>query len=344
LSTDRLERGSATATLGHGGGVVFTPGPLPIELGATFTRAEALAAGMSPSRLRAGDLDSPFYGVRSTRSRTPEFAGPLAGDRSERERVRRLAEAFSRVQGAGTFFAGRTAAVLLGASLPHGTDLTVGVLAPGRAPRGRGVRGVKVSPHLVSLVSLDGLVLSSPASTWAMLGRELTLRELVIVGDAFVRIPRDAHGIPQPHRQLTSIPQFLRAIEAGPRAGIGLLREAARLIRVGSSSPLETEFRLDVQAAGLPEPDLDVEIRDRSGRLVGITELVFSAFRVVAEVEGDHHRTDRRQWDRDIEKYNAYTALGWEVVRVTSRHVRGGNGVARLREVLLRRGWRAGTG
>ncbi|NYF17673.1 hypothetical protein HDC37_002518 [Microbacterium sp. AK009] len=203
---------------------------------------------------------------------------------------------------------------------------------------------MKVSPHLVSLVSLDGLVLSSPASTWAMLGRELTVRELVMVGDAFVRIPRDARGIPQPHLQLCSIPQFLRAIEAGSRAGIALLREAVELIRVGSSSPLETEFRLDLHAAGLPEPDLDVEIRDRRGHLIGITELVFSAFRVVAEVEGDHHRTDRRQWDRDIDKYAAYVALGWEVVRVTSRHVRGGNAVDRLRDVLLRRGWRPETG
>ncbi|WP_141939427.1 hypothetical protein [Microbacterium sp. SLBN-154] len=240
------------------------------------------------------------------------------------------------------FFAGTTAAVLFGAPLAHGSDLSVGVLAPHRAPRGRGVKGVKVPPHLVSVVRHLELPMSSPASTWAMLGRELSVRQLVIVGDAFVRIPRDASGSPQPHRRLASIAQLHRAIDAGRRFGIASLREAAGLIRVGSSSPLETEFRLDMESARLPQPELDVEIRDDRGRLVGITELVLRAFRVVVEVEGDHHRTDRRQWHRDIEKYAAYAALGWEVVRVTSHHVRDGSGVQRLREVLLRRGWRAG--
>ncbi|WJL96285.1 hypothetical protein QSU92_03585 [Microbacterium sp. ET2] len=199
-----------------------------------------------------------------------------------------------------------------------------------------------MSPHLVSVVRHQGLPVSSPASTWAMLGRELSVRELIMVGDALVRIPRDSRGFPQPHRQLASIAQLHRAVGAGRRLGIASLREAAQLIRVGSSSPLETEFRLDIQAGGLPQPELDVEIRDERGRLVGITELVFRAFRVVVEVEGDHHRTDRRQWHRDIEKYAAYADLGWEVVRVTSHHIRNGSGVRRLHDVLVRRGWRPG--
>ena len=65
----------------------------------------------------------------------------------------------------------------------------------------------------------------------------------------------------------------------------------------------------------------------------------------LVEVEGDHHRTDRRQWDRDIEKYNAYAALGWEVVRLTSTHVRGAKrGVSLVRDALLRNGWRPDRG
>ena len=39
--------------------------------------------------------------------------------------------------------------------------------------------------------------------------------------------------------------------------------------REGSMSPQETDFRLVVVAAGLPEPALDVEVRDHAGRWWG---------------------------------------------------------------------------
>jgi very-short-patch-repair endonuclease len=42
------------------------------------------------------------------------------------------------------------------------------------------------------------------------------------------------------------------------------------------------------------------------------------------EYEGDHHRTDRRQFNRDIARVDALTQLGWIVVRVTVENVPGG--------------------
>ena len=72
---------------------------------------------------------------------------------------------------------------------------------------------------------------------------------------------------------------------------------------------------------------------------IGITEFVYRRQRVVVEVEGDHHRTSRAQWNRDIDKYAAYAAEGWEVVRLTSRHVRGGQATPIVSQVLRRRGW-----
>lgn len=82
-------------------------------------------------------------------------------------------------------------------------------------------------------------------------------------------------------------------------------------------------MRLDAAYAGLPAPDLDVEVRDEAGRLLGISELFYSEHRVAVEVEGDHHRTSRAQWTRDLDKYAAYAAVGIEVVRLTSAHIRG---------------------
>ena len=62
---------------------------------------------------------------------------------------------------------------------------------------------------------------------------------------------------------------------------------------------------------------------------------------VAVEYEGDHHRTDRRQFNRDIARIDALTELGWIVVRVTAEDIPGGimrPGVSRLvaPNVLLR--------
>lgn len=253
----------------------------------------------------------------------------------------RAARAYVHVMPRHAFFVGRTAAVIYGAPIPHDRDLEVGVHAPARSVRRRGIHGVKVEPKLANIRTHDGLRLSTPATTWAMLASQLTVRELVTVGDALVRIPRDATGRLRPGARLATIEQLRRAVAAGRRRGVAKLREAIELVRVGSSSPLETEFRLDAAAAGLPHPELDVDISGSDGRRIGITEIAYPAQMVLVEVEGDHHRTSRSQWNRDIEKYAAYIAHGWEVVRLTSPHIRGdpGRAASTVGEVLRRRGW-----
>ena len=318
------------------------PRPLPGGLGPAFSCGDARAAGVSPKRLRAKDLAAPFRGVRTVPDAEPPASGidPLARQREVRERTRRLASAYAEIMPAHAVFAGRTAAVLLGAPLDPGPDLVVAVPDPMRAPRRIGIRGVKSRPEYLRATVVDGLRATDPASTWAMLGAELGIRDLVVVGDAFVHVPRDSSGHRMPHARLATIDDLGAALASGRRRGARQLRAALALIREGSASPLETDFRLDATAAGLPVADLDVEVRDRHGRLVGISEVVYPAFRTIVEIEGDHHRVDRAQWDRDIGKYAAYSALGWEVVRLTARHVRHRRtAVAVVDDVLRRRGW-----
>lgn len=322
------------------------PAPLPSSLGEAFTPAHAEAEGVTRGRLRASDLERPFRGVRTVATAAPEAIGdePLAQDRAIRAAVLRRARASALVIPDHAFFAGRTGGVAYGLPLDHvgahGDELCVAVHAPHRALRRTGIRGIKVAPSLASVRTVDGLRVASPASVWAMLGIELDARQLTIVGDAIVRVPRDRAGVPRPHAQLATIAHLRAAAEAPGRRGRDALITALASVRVGSSSPLETDFRIDAAAAGLPEPELDVEIRDERGRLLGISELVYPQQRTVVEIEGDHHRTDRRQWNRDIEKYAGYVAAGWEVVRLTSTHVRGTRrAVEMVRTVLVRRGW-----
>ena len=237
------------------------------------------------------------------------------------------------------FFVGRTAAGIWGLPVDCSGDLEVGVTAPHRAPRRRGIAGRQVAPSLVSLRKEAGLPVASPASTWAMLGAQLSVRELIVVGDAAVFVPRDRSGTRRPERALATVGQLRAATEVGPRRGADRLRRALERIRARSASPLETAFRLDAEDHGLPTPALDLEIRDRRDRLLGVTEIAYPPHRVLVEIEGDHHRTSRAQWNRDIEKYAAYVAEGYEVIRLTSAHVLGGRAARMVGEALIRHGW-----
>ncbi len=80
-------------------------------------------------------------------------------------------------------------------------------------------------------------------------------------------------------------------------------------------------------------------MRTSDGRLLGISDGAFRAHQVAVEIEGDHHRTSRRQWARDLQKYADYANLGWDVVRLTSAHIRQDPscGAALVRAALARR-------
>ncbi len=303
------------------------PRALPSALGASFTTAQARASGVTQRRLRASDLEHAFRGVRIVPTIYDSDAGPLAVDRRRRARLTTRAHALARVLPPHAFFAGETAMALLGGPLseafdPEG-DLIVAVHSPHRPPRRRGVRGIKVRASLTTVIDHDGMRVSSPASTWAAMAGRLSERELVALGDFMVFVPRDDRGRPQPREQLATLDQLFAAVMARGRRNRPRLLSAFARVRVGSASPLETDYRLQAEDAGLPECELDVEVRDDAGHLLGICDVVYRAQRVIVEIEGDHHRTDRIQWDRDIEKYAALVAAGWEIIRLTSRHIRG---------------------
>ena len=324
------------------------PRRLPAALGAVFTPEQARAAGVTAGRLRARDLEHPHRGLLVVTSNQSEHDDvgddpvPFSRDRAQRAELLRRAHLYRPLMVKHAFFVGRTAGGIWGLPIDCSGDLEVGVPAPHRAPRRQGIEGRQIAPTLFSVREVDGLPLTSPAATWAMMAAELTVRELIVLGDAVVHVPRDSRACRRPDRALATVEQLRAATDAGPRRAVGRLRDALERICTGSASPLETDYRLDAEDAGIPEPELDVEIRDARGVLLGVTEFCHRDQRVLVEVEGDDHRTSRQQWRRDIEKYAAYVAHGFEVVRLTSAHIRGANPTATtiVRDVLIRRGWR----
>lgn len=291
---------------------------MPDELPESFSVGAALQLGVSRRRLRAADLSTPFYGVR-TRSAPPDDGFEASVRRRSTEYTARMRDC--------EFFCLVAAAVLWGAPLPssvfHLRDgsgrlverpLDVGVLLPSRASRARGLRGTSIAAGMGSVRTepASGLRATSPATTWAMMGALLRRDDLVALGDAFVREPMRSGDPPA----LATIAELTAALEAGRRRGVATLREALPLVRTRSRSSKETETRLVLLAAGLPEPSLNWPVVVE-GKVVALVDLAYPERKVGFEYEGEQHLTDPQQWARDIRRYEMLTDLGWRVIRVT---------------------------
>ncbi|OBJ79490.1 hypothetical protein A9W96_03930 [Mycobacterium sp. 1245852.3] len=62
-------------------------------------------------------------------------------------------------------------------------------------------------------------------------------------------------------------------------------------------------------------------------------------YRVAAEYDGDHHRTNRKQYARDQSRLRRLDDLGWIVIRVIADD-KPDDVVGRVRRALIRRGYR----
>ncbi|OBK46311.1 hypothetical protein [Mycobacterium sp. 1081908.1] len=101
-------------------------------------------------------------------------------------------------------------------------------------------------------------------------------------------------------------------------------RRALTLVDAGAESPRETWLRLMVIEAGYPPPQTQIPVYGEYGELVAVVDLGWEDLKIALEYEGDHHRTDRGQLRRDIERYEALHAMGWITIRVMAEHTRGG--------------------
>ncbi len=109
------------------------------------------------------------------------------------------------------------------------------------------------------------------------------------------------------------------------RRGIRRARVALALVDPGAESPRETWLRLLLIDAGYPRPRTQIPVHGGAyGELVAVLDMGWEDMKIALEYEGDHHRTDRRQFRRDIARYEALPDLGWLTIRVTAEDTHGG--------------------
>ncbi len=154
---------------------------------------------------------------------------------------------------------------------------------------------------------IDGISLTTPARTALDLACRYPVDEAVTAIDSLARAtdvkPADVE---------------LLARRYPGRRGMKRARVALHLVDSGADSPRETWLRLLLTRAGFPRPQTQIAVYDEFGQLVARLDMGWEDILVAVEYEGDHHRTDRRQFNKDIRRMEILTDLGWIVVRVTS--------------------------
>ena len=218
--------------------------------------------------------------------------------------------------------AGRAAAALHGVSWID-ADTPVEVIGRSRRPRpGVIVREERIACDEYTVAA--GMCVSTPVRTALDLARHLPRIRAVTHLDALA----SATGI-EPAAVLTLARRY-----PGAR-GIRRARAILPLLDAGAQSPRESWLRMVLVDAGLPRPQTQIRVSD--GYQTAFIDMGWEQLRVGVEYDGDHHRSDRPQFVKDIGRYEMLSGLGWQIVRVVKEHSRA-HIVRRVREALDRRG------
>ena len=265
------------------------PSALPPALsGRPFTVSTARANGLTWKALQGGTFTSPHRGLYALAAR----------EVSEHALVSTVLATLP----PGTVATGVTGLRLAGVEIGKASPLWFLTTYP-RQVRRRGIRVTRVSV----LPPCRGES-AAPEHCWMVAALELNLLELVTAGDWLIRLK-------------LATPESLAAyVNSSGSRGRAAARPALALVRERVDSPRETWLRLCVILSGLPEPTCNPTIQGI--RLSGRVDLLYLGFRVIIEYEGDQHRADRRQWNRDIERVEDFTGAGFVIVRVTAEQAR----------------------
>lgn len=183
-------------------------------------------------------------------------------------------------------------------------------------------------PRWLRSVLRDGFRVTTPQQSFVDSATILSLRDLVRAGDALVR------------RGLTTPSALIRFCRESSANGVARATQAASLVRERVDSFRETDLRLLLHCAGLPEAICNAEIFC-SGGFLARSDLVYRSLRIAIEYDGWYHDRSAAQRRKDVLRRERLEAAGWVVIVVTSTDLDDPLGLARrVHRVLARRGHR----
>jgi very-short-patch-repair endonuclease len=278
-----------------------------------FSRADARAAGMALSELLGSRYKRILYDSYVL------AAVPVTW--------RLRAEAALSASGPGAYASHQTAALLWGGTVPEPSEVHITVPAGMHRSRRQGVSAHE-GDFRPAPVSFRGIALSSPAQTFIDLAEYLNLVDLVVLGDSLVKACR------------VSVMDLVAATAAWSGRGVRRARRAARLVRDGVDSPMETRLRLLLVLAGLPEPQVNFVLRHPDGSWWMRYDLYYQYERLLVEFDGRQHAESSIQWHHDIQRREELDRRGLRLIVVTAEDLyqRPEQLLKRVREALADRG------
>lgn len=173
------------------------------------------------------------------------------------------------------------------------------------APAGIVVRSYALSARETMI--RNGIRITTPERTAFDIGRSLSANRSIPVLDALANATNFK----------TADVECLAAGKPGGR-GVRQLRSVLALVNGGAESPQESRVRLLLVAAGLPQPETQIEFSDEFGVARIRVDMGWREWRVAVEYDGAQHWSDRRQRSWDIDRIAILEAMGWAVVRVSA--------------------------
>jgi len=265
-----------------------------LDLRRPFGRADARRAGIPVKQLKSAQFRKLFHDVY------------ISADVPLTPMV--LAAAILDISPVGSYASHHSAARIWGGIVPDQPLTHVS------SPRGstRSKRQ-EVGSHQISpgseVVTFAGLRVSSPAQTFIDLAAELTFVDLVVLGDSLVRMGRMTPR------------QLVQAALGWKGRGCRAARNAARLVRAGVDSPMETRLRLLMVFAGLPEPVVNHIQYGPTGGWEKRFDLSYPALKLIIEYDGRHHAESDKQWEIDLVRRESLDADGWRLIVIQSKGI-----------------------
>lgn len=290
------------------------PLPLPETLGSgPFHLSDAHQLGVTEGRLNGADLIVPFRGVRA-----------IQPPQSVVDRARALLP----VLPAGAVLSHTTAGQLRELPLPARCEdpaAPLHVCTPRQTPaiRRAGVIGHR-GAELRTRTSACGLPITCDADIWLDLAPDLTLDDLVALGDAIIY--RDPHALDE----ITQLVRGSRGIRGVLRA-----REALALMRLRCASPRETRVRLLILRSDLPAPELNADVHDAFGSWLANVDFFWRLQRLIVEYDGEIHAAPGHR-EHDAQRRRRLTANGYDVIVLTKADIpaREAEVMAEIRHLL----------
>jgi very-short-patch-repair endonuclease len=204
--------------------------------------------------------------------------------------------------------AGAAASALHGARWVEETTPVELIWRNARAPRGVITRHeLLLSGETGSSMAPDGLCVTTPERTAFDIGRRGPLGRAVARLDALAAATDykvvDVASLAANHRRARGLRQLDSALE---------------LVDAGAQSPRETWLRLLLIDAGFPRPRTQIPVPGPDGFPRYFLDMGWEDIKLAAEYDGEQHRTDPRQFAKDVERLEYLDRIGWTVVRVVA--------------------------